>query len=192
MASTISSSTDRIRRKISSRLKRQSRSLDSFPMINFSSPELSHTVSRSSSTVYTPATSTSSSFRVTENPSPAVTSSTYKLQSAVDLSTSHLTHVRKNSSASSIYSPAPTGASSDDNSETKKKRQGPHGTPNSNRLPTGIRPSDAAKQLPASVKIALGIHAQSESMGYPVLLPHEVVQLNDVCVHTAQILLIRC
>ena len=48
------------------------------------------------------------------------------------------------------------------------------------KLPKGVSPDQAAKTLPPSVKMALTNHAQSESMGYAVLLPREVVQLNDV------------
>src|SRR2546430_773976 len=185
VSSKISSSTDRVRRKLSSRLRRQSRSLDSFPMDSkspgISSPE-SCAASTSSSTVYTPATSTSSSSRSKEKPSSPVASSSCKLQSAVSMNSSHMKHVRQSSSPSSINSPAPVGASSDENSETKK-RHGRHGSSGSKGLPPGMSPADAAQQLPSSVKIALGIHAHSESMSYPVLLPHEVVQLNDVIHH---------
>ena len=48
------------------------------------------------------------------------------------------------------------------------------------RRQLGISPEQAARILPSSVKSALGLHAHTESMGYMVLLPHEVVQLNDV------------
>jgi hypothetical protein len=95
-------------------------------------------------------------------------------------------HIRQSASMSSIsapcnsssaFSPSP-GMSSDDNTDSTSKRCGrSHST---SRLPRGIAPQDAAKTLPSSVKTALSLHAQSESMGYSILLPHEVVQLNEV------------
>lgn len=53
------------------------------------------------------------------------------------------------------------------------------------RRPLGVSPEQAARILPSSVKTALSLHAHTESMGYIVLLPHEVVQLNDVCLPLA-------
>lgn len=71
-----------------------------------------------------------------------------------------------------------TSGSSDDGSDASRKKHGRKES--SSKLPRGISVQDAYKSLPSSVKQALGSHAQTESMGYLLLLPHEVVQLNEV------------
>jgi hypothetical protein len=89
-------------------------------------------------------------------------------------------HVSQTPSSSSVGSDSlATGAVSDDNVQSTKKKKHAR-TGSSSKLPVGVSPHHAAKILPSSVKNALGNHAQSESMGYLVLLPHEVVQLNEV------------
>lgn len=88
-------------------------------------------------------------------------------------------HVHRSPSSSSVNSDSPaTDVASDEYDDSCKKNKQTRS--NSLRLPKGVTPDQAAKILPSSVKTALGNHAQSESMGYFVLLPHEVVQLNDV------------
>lgn len=69
---------------------------------------------------------------------------------------------------------------SDESESSRKRRARRRRSSSLPRLPIGVYPEQAAKTLPPSVKSALGSHAQSESLGYLVLLPHEVVQLNDV------------
>jgi hypothetical protein len=65
----------------------------------------------------------------------------------------------------------------DENYEQRDKRSGHI---RSKSLPAGVTPEHAAKTLPSAIKAILVNHAQSESSSYLVLLPHEVVQLNDV------------
>jgi hypothetical protein len=85
-------------------------------------------------------------------------------------------HVRQSGSASSINSDSLAIYVSDENVDGVAKKR--HKRRSS--IPTGVTPDQAARVLPSSVKTALGNHAHTESMGYYVLLPHEVVQLNDV------------
>lgn len=142
--------------------------------------------------VHSPPTDIQSPSRSIDTPPPSTTKSSRRLQQVLDMKISHPTHVRQSSSlssfgsrpqspvhgASSSISPAP-GTSSDDNSETSRKNHSRKNS-SSSRLPKGMPPQVAVQSLPSSVKQALGSHAQSESMGYLVLLPHEVVQLNEV------------
>jgi len=127
----------------------------------------------------TPATSVSTSSRVADTPSSSITKSSYQLQDVVDFKPSSSKHIRQSPSMSSIRSVSPPAVpSSEEGSDSKRKHT--RQTSSTSKLPVGVPPDQAAKLLPPAVKVALGNHAQSESMGYMVLLPHEVVQLNDV------------
>jgi hypothetical protein len=89
-------------------------------------------------------------------------------------------HIRRPSN-SSLNSQRSNKSSDESTDSLKKKNHVRDGSSGSiHKLPAGISPAEAARSLPSSVKNALGNHAQSESMGYLVLLPHEVVILNDV------------
>lgn len=87
-------------------------------------------------------------------------------------------HLRHKPSTSSLYSQflAPEEPYEPSNKSHTQGKRGSH----TSKLPVGVLPEQAAKTLSSSVKAALGNHAHSESMGYAVLLPHEVVRLNDV------------
>lgn len=127
----------------------------------------------------TPATSVSTSSRVANTPPSSLTKSSYQLQEVVEFKPSTSKHVRQSPSMSSIRPLSPPSCLSSEegsDSKTKHTRQ----TSSTSKLPVGVPPDQAARHLPPAVKLALGNHAQSESMGYLVLLPNEVVQLNDV------------
>ena len=168
-----SSSPTKLRRKSSKQIKRRSRSLDSV-FESKSSLSISLEPSTRSAITTPPITVSSSSSRVIEIPPPALTKSSHRLLAAVQPKLSK--HVRQSASVSSINSDSLATCVSDDNVDGVAKKR--HKRRSS--IPVGVSPDQAARVLPSSVKTALGNHAHTESMGYLVLLPHEVVQLNDV------------
>jgi len=165
----------KLHRKLSKRLK-DSQSLESLSELKPSAPQSPESLIQP--TITTPLTSVSvSSSQGLGAVSPEIINSTHQLHPSVELKSSK--HIHQSSSVSSINSDfLATGEGSDDNKETPRKKR--YTRTNSLKLPKGVTPDQAARILPSSVKTALGNHAQSESMGYLVLLPHEVVQLNDV------------
>ena len=86
-------------------------------------------------------------------------------------------HTRQNSSVSSAEADIRPSSETQGADPVKGSRSR---SASSGRRPTGVAPEQAARILPMSVKSALSLHAHTESMGYMVLLPHEVVLLNDV------------
>jgi hypothetical protein len=86
-------------------------------------------------------------------------------------------HTRQNSSVSSAEGDVHPSSETQGDEPVKRSRSR---SASSARRPVGISPEQAARSMPMSVKSALSLHAHTESMGYMVLLPHEVVQLNDV------------
>jgi hypothetical protein len=173
--SSASSSPPKLRRKLSKRLK-DSQSLESLSELKSSAPQSPESLMQPIITPPLTSVSMSSSQGVGEM-SPETTKSTHQLHPSVELKSSK--HIRESPSISSINSDfLGTGECSDDNKETSRKKR--YTRTNSLKLPKGVTPDQAARILPSSVKTALGTHARSESMGYLVLLPHEVVQLNDV------------
>jgi hypothetical protein len=85
-------------------------------------------------------------------------------------------HTRQNSSVSSAEGDIHPSSETQGDEPVKRSRS----RSASSRRPVGVSPEQAARNMPMSVKSALSLHAHTESMGYMVLLPHEVVQLNDV------------
>jgi hypothetical protein len=150
----------------------------------------------------TPPPSGFSPPRSVDTPPPSSSKSSRRLQQVLDMKICHPFHVRQNSSVSSLSSDpqspvqgiaalSPSAiSSSDDNSNSSRKKNGQKGK-TSSKLPRGLSIEEACKSLPSSVKNALTSHAQSESMGYFVLLPQEVVQLNEVYTGTNLILTCR-
>jgi hypothetical protein len=86
-------------------------------------------------------------------------------------------HTRQNSSVSSAEGDTHPSSETQGDEPMKRSRSRSASTP---RRPVGVSPEQAARSMPMSVKSALSLHAHTESMGYMVLMPHEVVQLNDV------------
>jgi hypothetical protein len=168
-----SSPPNKLHRKLSKQIKRRSRSLDSIFESKSSLPFSLEGSTRSTMNI-PPTTVSSSSSRVIEAPPPALLRNSPQLLASVELKPSK--HVRQSPSASSINSDSPATCVSDDNVDGAGKKR--HKRRSS--IPIGVSPDQAARVLPSSVKTALGNHAHTESMGYLVLLPHEVVQLNDV------------
>jgi hypothetical protein len=175
-SSSISFSPNKLRRQLSNRLRSRSQSPESPAPSNFCrSPSPDR---KPQPTPVTRYTTISTSGEPREQPSLA--RDTYRLQ-PVELKSADSKHVRQSSSNSSIDSQTPLTASSDESSDSFTKKGDTRTNPSSkSKMPIGVLPQKAAKFLPSSVKTALANHAQSESMGYFVLLPHEVVQLNDV------------
>lgn len=168
-----SSSQPKLRRKLSKQIKHRSRSLESV-LESKSSLTLSPESSTRSTMTTPPTTVSSSILQGIEIPPSTFTKGSHQLLAAVELKPSK--HVRQSGSASSINSDSLAIYVSDENVDGVAKKR--HKRRSS--IPTGVTPDQAARVLPSSVKTALGNHAHTESMGYHVLLPHEVVQLNDV------------
>ena len=146
-------SPTKLRGKLSKQLRHRSRSLESVPEAKWAMS------------------------RITETSPCSLGNSPHGLQEAAELKSSkHNRQSPSNSSCNSEYSV--TYLSDDNGNRSCKKRQARSSW--ASRLPKGVSPDKAAKILSSSVKTALGNHAHSESMGYHVLLPYEVVQLNDV------------
>jgi hypothetical protein len=153
---------------------RQSHSFDFFPDRKPSFSSSSDTASKTAIT--TPNSSISSLPPIVDKPLPSIAEASHRLQAAADLKPS--IRLRQSSSTSALYSKR---IAFEENSESSKKND-THEKRLSYRskLPAGLMPEQAAKLLSSTVKTALGNHARSESSGYSVLLPHEVVRLNDV------------
>src|SRR5277367_704878 len=176
----VASPPSKLRRQWSTSLRRKSKSLDNIPDPRFDMSPSPDRMSRSATA--TPATSVGSS---AEDPATLLTKSSNRLQAAVEMKKSK--HTRKSPSSSSVEILSPeNGVASDESESSRKRRARKRRSSSLSRLPIGVYPEQAAKTLPTSVKSALGSHAQSESLGYLVLLPHEVVQLNDVASYPRQ------
>jgi hypothetical protein len=176
--SSRSTSPNRLRKWASNRVKRRSRSVESFFVEESKTTPSASDNTQGSLPNTTPATK-SSSANLSRIQSTSVTRSSQLLQAAVDLHPKAV-HTRRPSN-SSLNSQRSNKSSDESTDSSKKKGHVRHGSSGSiHKLPVGMSPAEAARSLPSSVKNALGNHAQSESMGYLVLLPHEVVLLNDV------------
>ena len=173
----VASPPSKHRRQWSTNLRRKSKSLDNFPAPRSDMSPSPDRMWRSETV--TPATSVASFTTASEDAPTLLTKSSHRLQAAVEMKQSK--HTRKSPSSSSVDILSAENAIASDESESSRKRRARKRRSSSlTRLPIGVYPEQAAKTLPTSVKSALGSHAQSESLGYLVLLPHEVVQLNDV------------
>ena len=184
----VASPPSKHRRQWSTNLRRKSKSLDNFPLPRSDMSPSPDRMWRSETV--TPTTSVVSFTTASEDAPTLLTKSSHRLQAAVDMKQSK--HSRKSPSSSSVDILSGENAIASDESESSRKRRARKRRSSSlSRLPIGVYPEQAAKTLPTSVKSALGSHAQSESLGYLVLLPHEVVQLNDVLSLTATMLMNR-
>ena len=173
----VASPPSKLRRQWSTNLRRKSKSLDNFPLPRSDMSPSPDRMWRSETV--TPATSVVSFTTASDDAPTLLTKSSHRLQAAVEMKQSK--HTRKSPSSSSVdILSAENGIASDESESSRKRRARKRRSSSLSRLPIGVYPEQAAKTLPTSVKSALGSHAQSESLGYLVLLPHEVVQLNDV------------
>jgi hypothetical protein len=185
----VASPPSKHRRQWSTNLRRKSKSLDNFPLPRSDMSPSPDRMWRSETV--TPAASVVSFTTASEDAPTLFTKSSHRLQAAVEMKQSK--HTRKSPSSSSvdILSLAENAIASDESESSRKRRARKRRSSSLSRLPIGVYPEQAAKTLPTSVKSALGSHAQSESLGYLVLLPHEVVQLNDVASLPATMLMNR-
>ena len=186
-----STSPNKLRRKLSRTLRRRSKSVDFDAGIKMSISAPIDTVVMSSITSESrtkeaPKTKSESAGTSDSIPQTAVSASqennrhkkshsTPRLMEAAEIKNSR--HTRQASSVSSTE--IDISPSSEGQPDGPLKRSHSKSTPTGQRQ-LGISPEQAARNLPSSVKSALGLHAHTESMGYMVLFPHEVVQLNDV------------
>lgn len=187
---TRSPSPNKLRRKLSKTLRRRSKSVDFDAGMKMSisapleatvlSPIRSGSALRPAPTPWaeprrtdlTPETSVSA---LQEKEKLTRSNSAPRLLKGAEIKKSR--HTRQASSVSSAEIDVEPNSEKEPCAPLKRSRSR---SASSTRRPFGVSPEQAARILPSSVKSALGLHAHSESMGYMVLLPHEVVQLNDV------------
>ena len=186
-----STSPNKLRRKLSRTLRRRSKSVDfdAGMKMSISAPigtDVMSSITSESKTKEAPKTKSESAGTIDpipktavspsqENNKPKKSHSTPRLMEAAEIKNSR--HTRQASSVSSTD--IDISPSSESQSDVPLKRSHSKSAPTTQRQ-LGISPEQAARNLPSSVKSALGLHAHTESMGYMVLFPHEVVQLNDV------------